>query len=288
MMMDAKSWYISQFPESMFQCRPQDIEKYVINVIRGKDFAQHRNVLILGIIRNCANILPYTMARIEKLGSYFKNYHVFLFENDSVDTTKSMLVNWSNTNNHINFESDTFNPPPFTDPYGHDRRYFMAKSRNQYMFYAISYIIKNNVDYIIILDSDLIGGWSYHGVFNSLGQSDLWDIVGSNSLCYTKREDKWIRLFYDSWAFRPLGQSKYSNDDNTDTLIFHRGQPLIQVNSCFGGLAIYKPYFLTEELLYNEYDCDHATLHNALIEKGYKIFLNPSQITLYNNSQYII
>jgi hypothetical protein len=160
----------------------------------------------------------------------------------------------------------------------------MAIARNKYLEYARSYVRSHNIDYIIILDCDLLGGWSYHGVLNSIGQSTPWDIIGSNSLFYLNHKESWIKVFYDSWAFRELGHTEEVDGTDANMFVFNKGEPLIAVNSCFGGLAIYKPHFLSEGLNYTDEDCDHPSLHNRLAERGYNIFLNPSQITLYNRS----
>jgi hypothetical protein len=163
----------------------------------------------------------------------------------------------------------------------------MAYARNKYLDYARRFAQQQRINYLIIVDTDLQGGWSYHGVLNSLGHKD-WDIIGSNSLYYYTSEDKVVRLFYDSWAFRALGNPEEIEDKTVNVFKFHRGEDLIQVNSCFGGLGIYKPHILYLNVDYTEDDCDHPTLHNALCEKGCKIFLNPSQITLYNKTDYTL
>jgi hypothetical protein len=272
----------------MFLCSQQHTDYYTECVIRGKEKSSQSNVLVCGIVRNSERILPYTISRIESLGSLFNSYHVFLYENDSIDDTKKILCDWSQENNRVAYETDTLNPPPFTDPKGYDRRKYMSFARNKYLEYARNYGKSNRIDYIIVLDCDLIGGWSYHGILNTIGQATTWDVVGSNSLCYLNHDDTWVKVFYDSWAFRPLDHPEEIDGAETNLFVFHRGEPMIRVNSCFGGMAIYKPHCITEGLNYTDEDCDHPTLHNELKRMGYNIYLNPGQITLYNKSQYVI
>lgn len=287
-MITNKEWYIAHFPEAMFLCSQRRLNDYTVEVIHGKEIASRSNVLFCGIARNIERYLPYTIARIKALGSLFKSYAVFIFENDSNDRTLAQLQKWASEDNRVNIESATWNPPPFDDPRGRVRRFYMAKARNEYLKYAKFFSHRNLIDYIIIIDMDLDGGWSYHGILNSIGQNINWDIIGSNSLCYKNIDNKWFKLFYDSWAFRQLDNPEVLDDSQANLLVFNRGEPLVQVNSCFGGLAIYKPHFLSEGLYYTDADCDHPTLHNELVKRGYNIFLNPSQITLYNKSQYVI
>lgn len=278
-------WYISHFPESQFPCVKTHKEEYVRRLCKGKTRAEKSNILICGIARNTENNVIYDIARINKLRSYFKDSSVFIYENDSSDNTYQVFKTCSD----FTILSEKRNPPPFTDPKGFDRRHYMAMARNEYLKYAKQYVKTNHVDFLIILDLDLLGGWSYHGVLNSIGQPD-WDVIGSNGIYYrptNRPEHPHTRLFYDTWAFRYLDKPEPADDKQLNLLRFNRGEPLIKVNSCFGGLAIYRPQFLHENIWYNDYDCDHPTLHNKLVERGYEIFLNPSQITLYNRTEYV-
>jgi hypothetical protein len=286
--MNSWSWYISHFPESMFLCDQQYQQDYATNIIRGKENAAKSKILICGITRNSQNILPYTLARIRRLGSYFESYVVFLYENDSVDNTVDILKQEQEKYTNFFFTSEYLNSPPFTDPKGVVRMRNMAMARNHYLDFVRQYIKTEHIDYIIIVDCDLLGGWSYHGILNSLGNIGNWDIVGSNSLYYLHKDKEWFKVFYDTFAFRSLGIEKEIDGTEGNMFVFNRGEPMIQVNSCFGGLGIYKPHFLHEGLNYTEEDCEHVTLHNKLVKLGYQIFLNPSQITLYNKSQYVI
>lgn len=284
--MNSTQWYISQFPESMFLYSAQNQNEYAVNVIRGKDKAARSNVLICTIMRNIDKVLPYTLARIEATRELFQQSHVFIYENDSTDQTKNILNRIENPAYTVC--SENIKPEPYMDMKGLARRKAMAHARNKYLDFARQYTTHNLVDYIIILDADLLGGWSYHGLLNSIGQPLSWDIVGSNSIYYVEHDKQWHRLFYDSWAFRPLNHPTELSDNEANLFVFNKGESLIPVNSCFGGLAIYKPHFIWENINYTEEDCDHPTLHNALRGIGYDIFLNPSQITVYNKSPYVI
>jgi hypothetical protein len=211
-----------------------------------------------------------------------------MYENDSTDGTKAALRNWANQNELVAFESENVNSRTWeNDLRGNDRKYWMALARNRYLEYARTYCERYRVNYIIIVDTDLQGGWSYHGILNSLGHNN-WDVIGSNSLYYHTEKNKTMRLYYDSWAFRPLGHPEALSDVEANLFVWQRGEPMLQVNSAFGGLGVYHPHFLYEDVNYTAEDCDHPSLHNQLCEKGYHIFMNPSQITLYNNSEFVV
>ena len=282
--MNSIEWYRAQFPESQFLVAEDNRTKYVDKVINGHIAAKQSKVLICGIVRNAEPILRHTIARIKMLGSFFEHYHVILYENDSQDNTKEILI--STIDKHFWLMSENVNPPPFRDSHGIDRRRWMAKARNKYVEIARSYMKNNSVDYVIVLDTDLEGGWSYHGILNSLGHFN-WDGIGSNSIYYRQHKGTWLRLFYDSWAYRELGHLESHDDHKVNLLKFNRGEPLKEVHSCFGGLAIYKPWCI-QSAQYSEDDCDHPTFHTQLRQQGAKIYLNPSQITIYNRNEYVI
>ena len=59
------------------------------------------------------------------------------------------------------------------------------------------------------------------------------------------------------------------------------GAPLVPVDSCFGGLAVYR----MEAFASGSYaggDCEHVTFHASLRRAGFgRIFLDPSLLALY-------
>ena len=136
-------------------------------------------------------------------------------------------------------------------------------------------------DATIVIDLDVAGGWSEDGVAHSFGQRD-WDFIGSNGLIY-RREGLRINDLrqYDMWALRfdadlspiPTAQARH--------YVYARGEPLVPVTCCFGGLGIYR----MEAFRHGRYgttDTEHAGFHRELIRRGFgRLFLNPSQILVY-------
>lgn len=285
MLTTSQNYWYSRFPESLFPCVDEKyIKDYRLNVCEGFAAMKESTCFIVGICRNIESNLPRFLARIHHLASYFTDYHIFLYENDSTDNTKSILKSLhSHGYSRLNIfvVSENFDSPEFIQNKSYVRRKYMAAARNMYMEYLEDCHIP--FEYTIVLDTDVAGGFSYEGILNSFGhisrQEDIAGIV-SNGVIYQDNR----RLMYDTWAYREL------NDLRTDTeknlLRFNRGEPLYELASGFGGLAIYKTRDL-HKLRYDSEDCDHVTLHKKLIEKtGRKIYLNPSQVVLYNNHQY--
>jgi len=237
-------------------------------------------VAICGLARSIAGILPRTIARIEQTGSMFHDYRVFLVENDSCDSTPQQLASWADRNHRVSITS--FNQQLKHYPSSRDRLRTrqMAHLRNNYLRSVQS----TNVDFVIVLDTDLEVGWSYDGIASTFAHDD-WDVVGSNSIAYRSYLDingktKRMPIYYDAWAFRDPGTHSFDNGFTRSP--FPRSDVWVPCRSCFGGLAIYSARALAN-VHYGGDDCEHVVLHEQMISRGCdKIFVNPHQITVYN------
>lgn len=254
-------WINSHFPESLYL--PQN-HSYYDEVACGYDFIQDKTVLVCGVCKNIGSNVRPILAKIRRLGEMFKSYEVFVYENDSTDKTVANLAYYSKLLDlPITIQTEKLNLEPHEQDKSLYRRQIMAGVRNKYLDF-----LKGRVyDYVIVLDWD-IQGFSYQGVAHSF--SCEFDVMGSNGIIYqTNKEGRRYRCFYDTWAYRGEGA------ENLNLLEFNRGEPVVEVDSCFGGLAIYKRELL-DGVRYTEEDCDHVTLH-----KNMNVKLNPSQIVIY-------
>jgi hypothetical protein len=140
----------------------------------------------------------------------------------------------------------------------------------------------SDFDYLIVVDTDLKGGWSYEGISHTFGCDD-WDFVGSNGVlkqCRTRPNRRELVQF-DSWAFRAAEEAGPSQIDSVRNVVFVRGGPLLPVRSCFGGLGVYR-LECVEHARYGGTDCEHVVLHEAMRKLGFdRLFLNPSQLIVY-------
>jgi hypothetical protein len=235
---------MAYFDESRYLPSPRRANDYKRIVANGRKLMKDKTLVIGGLARNIAPVLGRTMARIERTGSMFKDYRVAIFENCLNRATR------------------------------------MAKYRNA----CREYIIEHwpDFDNAMIVDTDLPGGWSYDGIANTFGQELHWDFVGSNGIIYKEYNGVLDKpLYYDAWAFRwhESWSPVFARQINPRNWM--RGEPMLHVNSCFGGLALYK----MECMLAGKYDgtdCEHVPLHRSLAELGFdQGFLNPSQIVCY-------
>lgn len=275
----------SQFPESLY---PPIENKglYLSRVKSGGDIASFSNIGIVGLTRNTENVITKTLDRLRYLSRFFSSTKVLIFENDSTDSTKDKVKEYISVVDdlEIHFASKDLNKEFHLGGKENSRKLDMASYRNIYL--NLIEEMKWDIDYLIVIDTDVLGGFSYEGVFSSLGFENEWSAIGSNSIIYRELENKELeRLFFDTWAYRPEDSWNDCCGEESNRLTFERGQEPVKVNSCFGGLCIYK-YGDIKGLRYDNSDCDHVTLHKQLKAKGKEVYLNPSQIVLYNNHIY--
>lgn len=262
------------FPESFY---PPVNSDYADQVSKGLKIASGLNVLFVSVARDVGDILNRNLLVLSHMRRFFKKSSVFLYENDSKDSTKKILEKYKKYHYSVVFTSEKLGTDKLADQ-SLTRRTNMACARNKYLEYGRNKL-KNIPDKIIILDLDLLGGYSYTGLLTSLNCDDN-SCIGSNSIIY---QDK-TRLYYDTWAYK---DSNNQSEADKNLLIFHRGESLVPVQSCFGGMIIYPGSILEHDIWYTNEDCDHVTLNNQLTQLGYNIFLNPSQITLYSSHYYV-
>ncbi|WP_167268529.1 glycosyltransferase family A protein [Dyadobacter arcticus] len=236
-------------------------------------------VAICGLARDVQDMLPGTKLFIETLGSLFLDYRVYIVENDSIDQTPSILKAWASENQRVKVICNTFGHPRFKQIKDNTRASMLAFHRNMYLK-AVSGEC-HDFDVLIVLDTDIEIGWSIQGICHSFSHSN-WDVIGSQGLFFRKSKVSEI-VHFDAWAFREKGRVESHENAIINRLMWAKGSALIPLWSCFGGLAIYNSTCLPF-MNYSGPDCEHVELHNNLRNFGCdRIFLNPSQIVLYNS-----
>jgi hypothetical protein len=272
----------SAFPEAAFPCPEPQARRYAERVALGRSRMRGRRVVICGLCRDVRSELPAFSARIERLGGHFAAYQVVFFENDSADDTPQYLRAWATRNPAVHILSQSIGLPRFAQVRCLQRAASLAHHRNRYREFALEHF--GDYDNLIVVDSDLSGGWSEEGIAHTFGHDD-WDGVGSYGLIKSRHGPAdapgGVRHF-DCWAFRAVGHESEHGPRDVDNLALRRGDPWLPVWSCFGGLAVYRmPCFYAAD--YDGTDCEHVALHRKMRAAGYgRLFLNPSQIVLYD------
>ena len=263
----------AEFPEDRFP--PVDHNDFQKKVVEGYEYMRGVKVVICGLTKDDAPILPLTIARIEKTGGCFRDYRVIVYENDSRDCTPDILKNWQAVNTKVKIITESIQISPIRQLSRTER---LACFRNRYLRIIKESREYADYDFVIVADMDLKGGWSNDGIATSFARLD-WDIVAANSIGYHNLR----KTYYDMFALLPKNIFKTG-------LVYkifgegwqlHRGDPLIRIWSGFGGLAIYRK----EAIMSRQYSgsingaiiCEHIGL-NA--DNSLRCFLNPSQITI--------
>jgi len=289
--MNAIKWYVSKFPEALYPCSEEVQQDYSTKVITGRQKMAESTVVICGIARDISKNIIATIARVERLGQMFEDYRVVIYENDSTDGTDIVLREWESQNYKVKIISEKLGDTKYESNTDIERLTALADYRNNYLHHIFNgeTIVP---DYIVVADLDLPGGWSYEGICNSFGY-DNWSVMGSNGLLYGilegSTDGEMRRVYYDSLAFRRQGHPEPHVSSDINAIVYNRGESPIQVDSCFGGLALYKSDAFRHGARYSGPDCDHVELHRLMLDTGIDgIYLNPSQIVLYSNVHYTI
>lgn len=269
----------ANFPEDGFAPAEPLCADYERRIGIGRRRMSETTAMLVGLARDVGRILPFTIAGLERIGAMFADYRVVIYENDSRDDTKRLLSDWVARNPRVQVVMESRGDPinPATRCLKRAER--MAYYRNQCLEtirdrYA-------SFDYVVLVGTDLEGGWSYDGLANTFGHDD-WDFVGSNGVIFKRvglRTN--VLMQYDAWAFRRDEAFTPFTTKEVNGMCWSRGEPLVPVTCSFGGLGVYRmAAFLAGR--YAGHDVDHVTHQEVARSQGFtRTFLNPSQIALY-------
>jgi len=286
----------SSFPEDLYLPATAYENDYAQRVFFGYSEMKKNTVTIALLARNIGEIAEHVILRVSRLSKFFKSSKVVWLENGSIDDTRKILLSRAKKLKHIVLgdkkldiweqESNLkymqiLNTLPHQGDKSYERKYRMAMVRNLLRDNLLRNA--NDSDIYIVIDAEIPGGFSYEGIANSF--SYQWDICTSNSLIYKDGH----KYYYDSWAWRDLEHLAEHTDQEINPREYFRGDIPIEVTSAFGGLGIYKNIWYMNPLYrYNDTDCDHPTIHIPMWKDGAKIIMNPSQITLFNRTRYVV
>jgi hypothetical protein len=275
----------------------------IIYICLVKPNLKEQSIIVCSIVRNAAKGLRRNIPIINRLCALFKTYDIIVYENDSTDNTRELLINWkkyNKSNIHIiceDVESSSTVPSSSEvrcNPFFSKKRIAkMAYLRNKYM----KYIDENKLvaDYIVIVDLD-VAELYLEDIINSFEIEKEWDVICAYgySLGPSLR-----RRYHDTYALSLHGES---NIPQTERFIFELPRKLAKdfnnsidlypVDSAFGGLAIYK-FNAIQGLRYKVIDnddsrvevrCEHFSLNRQAAERGYtRIFINPEMKLKYQS-----
>lgn len=246
------------------------------------------SIVILGAVRNCSD---YLLTNFEKLSASFSplfSISWFLVESDSQDDTVDILQGLERSSTNFHFRSfgnlrDSIS----------SRTERIAFCRNAYLGELRSAFRFQNIAYVAVADFDEVNSLiSKEAVSSCFDKSD-WDICAANQ----------IGAYYDIWALRQrdwcpgdcwrmyrfLVQQGVKQEYALYAAVYSKmieispQSPWIEVDSAFGGLAIYRKDLLDFGYYTGRYPdgselCEHVPFHRQLKEAGGRMFINPRLI----------
>jgi hypothetical protein len=253
---------------------------------RGAQLQQE--LLVVGLARNCSGTLPGEVQRLRTALPGFRRVRWFVVESDSEDDTVAVLRQLEQEVPDFGFRS--FGTLRTALPLRTQR---IAHCRNAYLDHLRQDPACARVGYVVVADLDGANTHLTAAAMASCWQRDDWAACTANQ----------AGAYYDVWALRhPLwspgdcwAQARFLTSHGQDeerakmATIFSRmitlapGSPWLEVDSAFGGLAIYR----AEALRVGRYEglspqgeeiCEHVSLHAALRAQGGRIFINPALI----------
>jgi hypothetical protein len=271
-------------PEEIWPVDPEYAEDYATKVRVGRETAAGLDACIVGIARNAMPFLQNTLALVDEVAAGFRKTQMFVYENDSEDSTAATLDQFS-TRQWVDVVHEWLNVED-TRGFEASRTERLARARN----ICLEWVRHHAADttWTIMLDMDPHGGFSVDGVFHSIAcladrslsyAATLAGGMASYSL-YLMRGDGGLPhiAHYDAWAARPLcwwrdrrqeiGMAWFSQ------FLPPVGAPVVPMNSAFGGLAVYRTSaFLSGG--YSGEDCEHVPHHRRMRQAGWQMYLNP-------------
>lgn len=247
-------------------------------------------LVVVGCVRNGAKTVRRAVETLARATAGFANVQFLVVESDSTDSTLAELQKLRQESDRFDFLSLgalAERVPARTERIAHCRNRYLAELRTSARYASADYVMVADLDGV---NNDL----RREAVENCWSASVPWDVVTAN-----QRD-----AYYDIWALRHADWCPVDCHDQYSRLRAMFGHPRalaiaihsrmarlspraawIEVDSAFGGLAIYR----REALLTGNYSgvenghsvCEHVPLHAQLRAKGLRIFINPALINAH-------
>lgn len=248
------------------------------------------SVIVVGVVRDIAKTFTKDFERLKLALSHFENIDWFLVESGSSDNTVQLLEEISRISSNFSFEHLEYNTSL-------SRTENIALARNAYLKHLQGASLLDSYSYVIMADfNNLNNKITKDAVLTCFNNSE-WDVVTANQR----------GRYYDAWALRhPLWSPsdcweqhaffrKYMKFPESAITYSMRSRMIripkdsdwIEVESAFGGLAIYKSSTLRAHAEYIGITnkggpiCEHVPFHAALRSNGARIFINPAFINTH-------
>lgn len=250
-----------------------------------------QEVLIVGLARNCAKTLPATVHKLAAAMPPFRAVRWMVVESDSSDDTVTELQRLCDTIS--GFEYRTLGQLAERMP---ERTERLAHCRNVYLDHLAQLNARGphaHTGFLFIADLDGVNNELTAEGVRSCWARDDWSVCTANQR----------GLYYEIWALRHTQwcpgdcweQSRflerYTGSAGNARKVSVYGRMInipqhadwIEVDSAFGGLAIYRTQALGDAryvglTVQRRPVCEHVAFHAAIRARGERIFINPRLI----------
>lgn len=217
----------------------------------------HKSIAIAALARNCESNLPGNIRRIETLRTYFDNSFVFVYENDSTDSTKEILEHWATHSDNVIIKQEHLEP--LTKDIPHISRFYHGVSlhrmnRMSFCRNCLFSMIRENCkpDYVLFIDSDILS-FSVEGIVKAIINAPAdWGALFANSfMTYTtSHATNNIPIYYDTFPYVATHRDIQTIRAYEISLPYRfylskrlynvvQGNRYFQCASAFGGIGIY-------------------------------------------------
>jgi glycosyltransferase involved in cell wall biosynthesis len=244
-------------------------------------------ILVSGVIRNGETTLGKSISEIISSLPEFKRIHILIVESDSSDNTVGELEKIAEI--YPDFSFITLGNlqermPSRTERIAYARNVYLSEFQKNSKYKACSFLLVSDLDGIteLLKKESFINCFKDEITVHTANQAapyfDIWAL----------RHPLWSPN--DCWAEHTFFRSKFKwPETSLQKSILSRmitlppNTELIEVESAFGGLAVYP----RKSLINAQYEglsgdgteiCEHVTLNRCIKRNGYKIVVNPSLI----------
>lgn len=242
-------------------------------------------VVIVGLAHNNRAALSHTRPLLEATAGLFRQARVVIYENDSTDGTDAYLKRWARQDPRVHVVSERLGraSAAATGLRSVSRFARLAFYRNKYL--KVVREAYSDWDLLLVVDTD-VAWWSVDALRRLLTEHppecederpeddvrtdpprlDAWDVVCGQGVTHHG-------FYYDSLAHRDLLQRWHVGQGEA----YHKRRRVLgvrarvaahdarlrAVQSCFGGLALYRlKHLLSNDCAYDgTYDCEHINFH---------------------------
>ena len=254
---------------------------------------QISSVLFGGPVRNVATVIEAEIDNLYHALSGFSAIFCHIVESDSQDDTLIVLQRLAQKYPNLSYESKGNLVES-----GLIRTERIAYCRNALRTHLTKSSYAEQIDYMIMADLDGMNHLvTKHKIAQCWDVAEDWDVLTANQEgpyydTWTIRHPDWCPT--DCWQQKARLEKLFNSDAamnlavNARQAVLRSNIGLLEVDSAFGGLAIYKKHvFLDGQYAGVGEDgleiCDHVPFHATLRKKGYQIFINSALTNCYTH-----